>query len=77
MKIVVGIRRYRFRIFLLFAWLVGIGLFHTFKPLPPGLDYRGENRDGTCTVDFEEFADDSIVKTLVYRLQEFTGFCSY
>jgi len=37
-------QRGRFFLLLLFAWLVGIGLFHTFKPLPPGLDYRGKTR---------------------------------
>jgi len=41
------------------------------------LETLWDNRDGTYTVDFGEFDDDSVVKTLVYRLQEFTGFCSY
>jgi phosphatidylserine/phosphatidylglycerophosphate/cardiolipin synthase-like enzyme len=53
------------------------------RSLPPMTDIRAylerlwQNRDGTYTVGFEEFADDSTVRNLVYRFQEFTGLCSY
>lgn len=36
-----------------------------------------DNRGGTFTVGYEEFADGSFTKALVYRFQEFSGFCSY
>jgi phosphatidylserine/phosphatidylglycerophosphate/cardiolipin synthase-like enzyme len=50
---------------------------------PPMTDIRDylemlwENRDGTFTVDYEEFDDDSFVRAAVYRFQEFSGLCSY
>jgi phosphatidylserine/phosphatidylglycerophosphate/cardiolipin synthase-like enzyme len=77
-KIVVHLRRYRFRIFLLFAWLVAIGLFHTFKPLPPGLDYRGETRLVPVR-DIEFLADltyEDPSGRLVHRQQIFDGIFS-
>jgi phosphatidylserine/phosphatidylglycerophosphate/cardiolipin synthase-like enzyme len=51
--------------------------------LPPVADVRlylerlWENRGGRFTVDFETFDDSSALKVLVYRLQEFTGLCSF
>jgi phosphatidylserine/phosphatidylglycerophosphate/cardiolipin synthase-like enzyme len=36
-----------------------------------------ENRDGTYTGDFTEYADDSLWKVLVYRFQEKTGLCTF
>jgi len=41
------------------------------------LERLWDNREGTFTVGYEEFADDSFTKALVYRFQEFSGFCSY
>jgi phosphatidylserine/phosphatidylglycerophosphate/cardiolipin synthase-like enzyme len=41
------------------------------------LERLWDNRGGTFTVDYEKFADDSFTKALVYRFQEFSGFCSY
>lgn len=36
-----------------------------------------ENRDGIYTGDFTEYADDSLLKVLVYRFQEKTGLCTF
>ena len=36
-----------------------------------------ENRGGTHTVAFETYADDDLLKKLAYRLQEYTGLCTY
>ncbi|MCJ7627264.1 MAG: phospholipase D-like domain-containing protein, partial [Longimicrobiales bacterium] len=35
------------------------------------------NKDGDFTVPFEAYRDDSWVKRVLYRLEEFTGFCSF
>lgn len=40
-------------------------------------DRLWENRDGTYTADFSEYADDSIWKVLVYRIQEKTGLSTF
>lgn len=51
--------------------------------LPPVADVRRylemlwENRGGRFTVDFEAFDDSSLLRLLVYRMQEFTGLCSF
>lgn len=36
-----------------------------------------QNRGGAFTVPFEAYQDDSWIKTVRYRLEEATGFCSY
>jgi hypothetical protein len=36
-----------------------------------------ENRDAEFTAHFERYQDDSRLKTIIYRLQEFTGFSSF
>lgn len=36
-----------------------------------------ENRDGIYTGDFSAYADDSLAKVIVYRLQEKTGLCTF
>jgi hypothetical protein len=36
-----------------------------------------DNRDGHFTVEYGVFADDSLLRTVIYRLQEFTGLCSF
>ncbi len=36
-----------------------------------------QNRDGLYTGDFSEYADDSLWKVLVYRIQEKTGLCTF
>ena len=35
------------------------------------------NQDGIYTVDYEEFADGSLWKTVMYRIQEFTGLSTF
>ncbi len=35
------------------------------------------NQDGIYTVDYEEFADGSLWKTAIYRIQEFTGLSTF
>ncbi len=35
------------------------------------------NQDGIYTVDYEEFADGSLWKTAMYRIQEFTGLSTF
>ncbi|MEL7654904.1 MAG: phospholipase D-like domain-containing protein, partial [Bacillota bacterium] len=35
------------------------------------------NQDGVYTADYSEYEDDSIWKTVVYRLQEKTGLCTF
>ncbi|HWQ78512.1 MAG TPA: phospholipase D family protein [Anaerovoracaceae bacterium] len=40
-------------------------------------DRTWENRDGTYTGDFSEYADDSLWKVLVYRIQEKTGLSTF
>lgn len=35
------------------------------------------NQDGIYTVDYEEFADGSLWKTVLYRIQEFTGLSTF
>lgn len=35
------------------------------------------NKDGDFTVPFEAYRDDSWAKRVLYRLEEFTGFCSF
>lgn len=35
------------------------------------------NEDGTYTVDYDQFADDSMWKTVLYRVQEFTGLSTF
>ncbi len=35
------------------------------------------NEDGDFTLPFEAYRDDSLLKRILYRLEEFTGFCSF
>lgn len=35
------------------------------------------NQEGSYTVDYETYAADSLLKTMVYRVQEATGLCTY
>ncbi len=50
---------------------------------PPMKDIRDyleriwDNRDGLYTVAYEAYADDSRIRTMIYRFQEFTGLCSF
>ena len=50
---------------------------------PPMSDIRAyleriwHNKDGLYTVDYQEYKDDSLLRHLIYRVQEFTGLCSY
>lgn len=40
-------------------------------------DRLWENREGTYTVEFSEYADDSLWKVLIYRIQEKTGLSTF
>lgn len=40
-------------------------------------DMIWENRGGTYTGDFSEYADDSLWKMILYRIQEKTGLCTF
>jgi phosphatidylserine/phosphatidylglycerophosphate/cardiolipin synthase-like enzyme len=50
---------------------------------PPMKDIRDylervwSNRGGHYTVEYESFADNSAIRTMIYRFQEFTGLCSF
>jgi hypothetical protein len=51
--------------------------------LPPMKNIRDyfervwNNRDGLYTVAYETYADDSTIRAMIYRFQEFTGLCSF
>ncbi len=51
--------------------------------IPPMKDIRDyfervwNNRGGLYTVAYETYADDSTIRAMIYRFQEFTGLCSF
>ena len=47
------------------------------KEIRDYLERVWNNRDGLYTVAYETFADDSAIRTMIYRFQEFTGLCSF
>jgi hypothetical protein len=47
------------------------------KDIRDCLEMIWNNRDGLYTVGYESFADDSALRAMTYRFQEFTGLCSF
>jgi phosphatidylserine/phosphatidylglycerophosphate/cardiolipin synthase-like enzyme len=59
------------------VWVTADGRSALMGDVRSYLEKIWENRDGLFTVEYEVFADDSRLRRVIYRLQEFTGLCSF
>jgi phosphatidylserine/phosphatidylglycerophosphate/cardiolipin synthase-like enzyme len=55
----------------------GDGENPVFRDAERWFDRIWNNRDGGYTVDYNVYQDDSFLKTVIYKIQERTGLCSF